>query len=381
MSSLTHNALFTHICHLEQLLSAYYRARRGKREQLRICQFDFALESNLGKIKYLLESGQYIPAPYTHFTVFDPKTRHVSAPAFPDRVIHHSLVAAIEPLFEKKFIIDSYACRKGKGTHFAAKRVKKFLMAARCQQGRSQELYVLQCDIEKYFQNIDWEILLELLSKTIHCQETLNLMKIIIQTHQSTNQNRMSSSTHGVRKAGVYSAQLDLFAPELPEASPVCLELRKGLPIGNLTSQLFANIYLNELDHFVKEMLKEKYYARYMDDFLIIHHQKSHLIEIRDRVSEFLQDKLKLHLHPKKITIKNVKAGVPFVGYRLFYDHTLIRGNTLRHLQRKYSKRLKLFQQGKISAQELRMSQASVRGHLKHADAHHLCSSMMNTSP
>jgi len=162
------------------------------------------------------------------------------------------------------------------------------------------------------------------------------------------------------------------------EVPPVRIDERKGLPIGNLTSQLFANVYLNELDHFVKERLKERWYARYMDDFLIIHPDKNHLIKTRDRIAEYLDQTLNLRLHPRKITIKNVQEGVPFVGYRIFYDHTLVRGDTLRHMQRKYRYKTKLHQKGKISDLTLAKSQTSIQGHLKHANAHGLYAFMTN---
>lgn len=357
--------MFANICNLEQLVRAYYLARRGKRDKPWICQFDFFLESNLVKLKYLLSSDNYSPSPYAHFTVYDPKTRQVAAPTFRDRVLQHSLVSTIEPSFEKRFIFDSYACRKGRGTHFGAKRVKKFLMAARCRNGREKEIYVLQCDIEKFFQNISWDILLPFIAKTIHCPQTLDLIKKIITTHESTKEIEKEN-------------QLSLFSPANIGGESVSTKLRKGLPIGNLTSQLFANIYLNELDHFVKETLRERWYARYMDDFLIIHQDSEHLKQVREEIRRFLKEKLALNLHKKKVAIKNVKEGIPFVGYRIFYDHVLVRGSTLRRMQKKFNKRQKQFSQEKISQEQYLASLASFWGHLKHADTFGLQKSFAN---
>jgi retron-type reverse transcriptase len=358
--------MFAQICDLEQLVSAYYLARRGKRDKPRICEFDFFLESNLVKLKYLLTSGNYTPSPYAHFTIYDPKTRQVAAPAFRDRVLQHSLVSTIEPSFEKRFIFDSYACRKGRGTHFGAKRVKRFLMAARCINGGDKEVYVLQCDIQKFFQNISWDILLSLIGKVVKCPQTFDLIKKIVTTHEKTT-----------GKAGEELSQLSLFSTVVTELPAVSVDKKKGLPIGNLTSQLFANIYLNELDHFVKETLRERWYARYMDDFLIIYPDKNHLREAKEKIRTFLKDTLDLQLHPKKVAIKNVAEGVPFVGYRIFYDHMLVRGSTLQRMQKKYRKRIKLFQEGLISKEELSQTHSSIRGHLKHADAHRLYSFMV----
>jgi len=360
--------MFTDICSLEQLVRSYKRARIGKRENMSVCAFDFDLESNIERLHYLLKSGKYIPSPYTHFTVNEPKTRSISAPAFRDRIVHHSLIKSIEPLFEKKFIIDSYACRKKKGTHFGAKRVKKFLMAARCIYGKDQPLYVLHCDVQRYYQSINWDVLFSIITNTITCPQTCDLIKKIIEHHDSIE-----------RKPQNTNAQLGLFSPSSHiTPSTVSVAQRKGLPIGNLTSQIFANIYLNELDQYVKKALHEKWYTRYMDDFLIIHTDKEHLKKVREDIRIFLRENLKLTLHPKKIAIKNVTQGVTFVGYRIFYDHTLIKGETLIRLQRKYRGRRKQFSQRKITKSQMKMSNASVRGHLKHADTHNLWANLCN---
>lgn len=359
--------MFEKITQLENLFPAYYLTRLGKRDKEKVCRFDFFLEPNLAKLRFELLSSIYNPSPYTHFTVYDPKTRQVAAPVFRDRVIQHTLVAAIEPLFEKKFIYDSYACRGGKGTHLGAKRVKKFLMAARCINGRDKDIYVLQCDIKKYFQSINWDILIALVAKTIHCQKTFELIKKIITTHRRIDQDKISARD---------TNQLSLFSSDNVAVAVVSVEKRKGLPIGNLTSQLFANIYLNELDHFVKEGLRQRWYARYMDDFLIIHPNKEYLKEARDTIRKFLIEKLDLNLHPRKVVIKNVKEGVPFVGYRIFYDHMLVRGNTLTHMQRKYNKKIKLFKAGILTDKELQQTQSSLKGHLKHANTYRLSQMM-----
>ncbi len=356
--------MFRSICGIEPLLRAYTRARQGKKEQPFVCAFDFALEYELGKLKFLLESGRYVPAPYTRFMVYEPKTRQVSAPAFQDRVVQHSLVAAIGPIFEKRFIMDSYACRQGKGTHFGAKRVKKFLAAARCMYGRECELYVLQCDVQKYFQSISWDTLLSIVGKHIRCKQTFDLVRKIVTTHDTAMMGLATRQTSG---------QCSLFqSEESGDVPAVSVELRRGLPIGNLTSQLFANIYLDMLDHFVKETLQEKWYARYMDDFLIIHPDKAHLRHVRNEIGTFLNRNLGLELHPKKTIIRNVREGIPFVGYRIFYDHVMVRGSTLIRMRKKYRKAVKLSKKGLVSEESLKRTQASIRGHLKHASAKHL---------
>lgn len=354
--------MYTQLCNLENLLYAHTQAQLDNRYKRKICAFTFSLEENLFALRWELSQGLYVPRPYTYFMLHDPKTRSIAAPDFRDRVVQHALVNVIQPLFERQFIYDSYACRMNKGTHFAAKRLKKFLMAARSVHGKHTPLYVLQCDIRKFFQSMSWDILLAMIGKTIVCQKTFLLINTIITTHHSIATLQTSGSP-----------QLSLFAfpTNLPETS-ISVEHRTGLPIGNLTSQLFANIYLNELDHFVKDRLRVRWYARYMDDFLIIHSDRIYLKELRDQVTSFLKDELRLSLHPKKLTIKNVSTGVPFVGYRIFYDHVLVRSNTLRRIERNYRSKVKQVKRKTLSSQKLAQTKASIIGHFKHANSYGL---------
>ena len=287
----------------------------------------------------------------------DPKTRAIAAPNFRDRIVQHSLVNQIQPLFEKQFIYDSYACRANKGTHLAAKRLKHFLMASRSFYGKNTSIHVLQCDIHKYFKSVSWEILL----KTVACPKTFRLIKTIVTTHHQTLSTKPVTS------------QLSLFESTTnSEQTSISAKNKTGLPIGNLTSQLFANIYLNELDHFVKDRLRVRWYGRYMDDFYIIHPDVAYLKQMQDQINSFLQTELQLSLHPKKLSIKNVTAGVPFVGYRTFYDHVLVRSNTLLRIERNYRSKLKQVKKGTLPSQKLAETKASIIGHFKHADSYGL---------
>jgi len=172
-------------------------------------------------------------------------------------------------------------------------------------------------DIRKFFQSISWDILLIIIGKTVQCPRTLNLVRTIVTTHQSATVPKQINDT-----------QMSLFDQVTSTNPSISVETRTGLPIGNLTSQLFANIYLNQLDHFVRDRLRVRHYARYMDDFLIIHPDKEYLKDLQKQIAVFLQSELDLSLHPKKLTIKNVDCGVLFVGYRIFYDHVLVRGES-----------------------------------------------------
>lgn len=361
--------MYRELCTLENLLHAHIQAQLDNRYKRRICAFTFSLEENVLRLRWELLHGAYTPRPYTYFTLHDPKTRSIAAPDFRDRVVQHALVNVIQPLFEKQFICDSYACRSNKGTHFAAKRLKKFLMATRSFHGKDTPIYVLQCDIRKFFQSVSWDILLEIMNKTILCPKTFALINTIVTTHNHVALRNISSSS-----------QLSLFISDTDGAqASISVKERTGLPIGNLTSQLFANIYLNELDHFVKDRLRVRWYGRYMDDFFVLHHDRTYLQQLCEAINAFLQEKLHLCLHPKKLTIKNVSTGVPFVGYRTFYDHVLVRSTTLRRIERKYRSKAKQVKHGRLTTQKLAETKASILGHFKHADSYGLTKKLFKT--
>jgi retron-type reverse transcriptase len=339
-------AMYKKIADFKNLIIAYQKARKCKRYKRNIVRYAFLLENNLLQLRKELDLESYSPSSYICFTVTDPKIRKVAAPAFRDRVLQHSLVSQIEPLFERKFIYDSYACRKNKGTHFGLRRVKKFLMAARSKYGKDTPIYCLRLDIEKFFASVSWDVLLKIINKTVLCEKTKKLIEKIVTKHHC-----FDNRGHPIESPA------DVVRPKE----------RLGLPIGNLTSQLFANIFLNELDHFVKEKLRIRWYARYMDDFLIIHPKKNYLKKARDEIKQFLKYHLKLNLHPKKVIIQNVKDGVPFVGYLIFYDHVKIRGSTLLRMRRKLKRR-------RLNKATL----SALRGHLKHANAYNLQKNLLD---
>lgn len=329
------------------LLQSFYHVRLGKREKPATLSYNYQLESHLFYLQYLLNNNAYVPYPYKYFIITEPKKRHIAAPHFRDRIVHRALVTIIEPQLDKQFIYDSYACRKDKGTHLGLQRVKKFVTAARCKYGKGTPIYVLKCDIEKYFASVSWDILLTILKRTITDPYLFPLIETIITDHK------------------VFKVKGQLLV--LPE-HVVSVETRKGIPIGNLTSQLFANVYLSELDQYVKHTLKEHWYARYMDDFLLIHPDKEHLKKVRDQIRVFLRDHLGLSLHPKKVSIQEVSHGVTFVGYRIFYDHILVRSKTKRRFQKRFNKRIKAAAKGKFEKEKLTLMVDSFMGHLKHAD-------------
>jgi len=299
----THKNLFQKFCSFENLHSAYLKARKCKRYKDYVLEFSYDLEKNLFLLQSELISQDYHCREYNGFIINDSKKRLIKAPDFRDRIIHHALYNIIEPIFDNSFIYDSYACRKEKGTHKAILRLKGFLKNKR-------NVYCLQCDVRKFFESIDQNILKKLIKKKIADKKILKVVNKII-----------DSSFDHKNFENLFDFRLT------------------GIPLGNLTSQLFANIYLNELDQFIKHSLREKYYIRYMDDFLILVYNKGELFKIKEEIKKFLLVRLKLDLHPKKCNIFPVKKGIDFLGYRIFANYRLLRKSTVK----RFIKRTKLY--------------------------------------
>ena len=257
----------------------------------------------------------------------------ISAAPYRDRVVHHALCNIIEPIFDKTFIYDSYANRKEKGTHRAILRYQHF---------SRKYPFVLKCDVKKYFPSIDHTILKSMIRRKIKCKETLWLIDLILE-----NSNLQETVM-------MYFPDDDLFTP---------LERRKGLPIGNLTSQFFANIYLNKFDHFVKEKLRRKGYVRYVDDFVIFGNDKDQLWADFNNIMEQMET-LRLKLHQKKSMVYRVKKGVIFLGHKIFPEFKLLRQENVISFRRKLKKMNKAYTKGRISRDQVT---ASVKGWVAHA--------------
>lgn len=317
----TYNNLYNKIYSFNNLYSAYLKARKCKRYRKEVLDFTSKLEENLLIIQNELIWKTYEPGRFKGFYVYDPKKRLIHAPAFRDRVIHHALCNIIEPLFEKKFIYDSYACRKGKGTHAAVKRVQKFMRKL------PRNSYVLKADISQYFPSISHDILMKIIARTISCKDTLWLIEKIIRIDN------------------------------------------KGLPIGALTSQLFANVYLSELDHYIKDKLGVKFYARYMDDFVVIHHDKQYLRSLLTEIEGFLFEKLALKLN-RKTQIYPIKHGIDFCGYRIWPTYILPRKRNVKRARKRFKKLALLYKHSRISLQEVRNSIMSFIGYMKHCNGY-----------
>jgi len=301
---------------LVDLFKAYYDSRRNKRNTINALNFEIAYETNLFKLYEELISGSYVIKPSICFINEKPVKREIFAADFRDRIVHHLVYNYIAPVFEKRFIHDSYSCRLGKGTHYGIKRVNRFIRS--CSRNYHEDCYILKMDIKGYFMSMERNLLYsfvreELLKKAakldFNLPLTMSLIEKIIFNDPTKNY--------------VLKGSINDWNGLPPSKSLFHSGDNKGLPIGNLTSQLFSNIYLNPFDHFVKKDLGIKYYGRYVDDFVIIHPDKTYLRLLISKIREYLKSELKLEIHPKKIYLQHYTKGVQFLGavikpYRMY---------------------------------------------------------------
>ena len=324
-----HGNLFEHIYDLENLEQAWRKVRLGKRYKSEVLSFSYNLFENLIGVQNDLIWKTYKIGNYRQFTIYDPKERIIEFLPVRDRVVLQALHSVINPIFDRGFACDSYACRKGKGTHAALYRLQHFIRLANNRWGHN--IHYLQGDIFKYFPNIDHDVLKERIRRKIKCTETLWLIDHIIES-----------------------------SPNKP-----------GLPIGLLFSQLAANIYMDALDQFVKHELREKYYIRYMDDFIILGSNKADLKNVLDKIEDFLGYHLHLKLN-RKTDIQKIVHGIDFVGYRVWPDKVKIRKSSVKRQVQRLKRFKHLYSCGQISLPEIRQSIMSWVAHCKHADTYRL---------
>ncbi len=320
--------LMPKICTFKNALEAYRKAKHCKRFRAEVLEFERHRERHLLRAIDDLKNGTYRPGRYKVFKVFEPKERVIMALPFYDRVIQHMIVNYIEPIFEKRFIYHSYACRKDKGAHKASNQLTRWLYNEEVVHGK--RIYVLKCDIHHYFQSIDHQTLKNIIRKYIKDKELLDIIDRII-------------DHNGIFPDGV------------------------GIPVGNLTSQLFANVYLHELDMFIKTELHVEKYMRYMDDFILLSESPEELREWQRQIDKFLHERLALELNPKT-TIVCAKNGVDFVGYRHWNTHKKVRKGAIRRMRRL----LRHYEMGKVTKRYFNQSFESRIGSMRHADSFYL---------
>ena len=328
-----YNNLFEKVFAFENLYYAFKKSLKGSGNTLDSSKFNYNYEKELLKLKSEIQSGIYKPQKYRYFIITDPKERTISVADFRDRVVHHAIINIIEPIFEKSFIFHSYATRKNKGTHRAINTAQKYL---------KNNYYYFKTDVSKYFDSIDHNILIDLIKRKIKDKRLIDLISIIIKN------NDISKG----------------------------INIKKGLPIGNLTSQFFANIYLNGFDHFIKHKLKVKNYIRYMDDFVIFSNEKHSLKLIREEITDYLNIELKLSLKEKATFINTRQNGLPFLGVRIFPELIRIKKENVKRLKKRIKKRENELLTGKISPKKYTDSVISIVGYLKNYYTYKLMKSL-----
>ena len=332
-----HN-FFDEIISLENLFLAWDEFKRGKRNKPDVQKFEYNLEDNIFQLQQELKVKTYKHSNYKSFYIQDPKLRSIHKACVKDRVLHHAVFRILYPIFDPTFISDSYSCRIEKGTHRAVNRIQKF--ARKVSKNNTKNCYILKCDILKFFNSISHNILISLIQKKIKDENTIWLISKIIESFS--------------------------------------ILANKGLPLGNITSQLFANIYLNELDQFVKHKLKEKYYIRYCDDFVILGENREYLEKLVPQINRFLNEKLKLSLHSDKISIRKYYRGVDSLGYVSFPHRRILRTKTKRRMFRKIEQRIERLKRGEISKKSFNQTIQSYFGVLKHCNSHKVIQNIIN---
>lgn len=277
----------------ENLLEAWREFIKGKRSKKDVQKFQYNLLDNIKELHEDLKNNTYVHGLYYEFKISDPKPRIIHKASVRDRLLHHAIHRILYQFFKDIFIEDSYSCQIYKGTHKAIEQFKKYTDIVGC--NNTKTVWILKCDIRKFFASIDQEILIRILDEYITNKSIVNLLKIIIQSFNSG-------------------------------------EVGKGLPLGNLTSQLLVNIYMNEFDQYVKNILKIDYYIRYADDFIFMSQDKTELENILKNIIIFLNQKLKLNLHPNKVFIKTLFSGVDFLGWVQFPKHKILRTTTKKRM-------------------------------------------------
>lgn len=327
---MTNFSSYSEIISLENLFGAWNVFKKGKRNKKDVVLFERHLEDNIFQLHELLKSKTYKHGIYTSFYVNDPKRRHIHKACVKDRIIHQILYDYLYPIFNKSFIFNSYSCRKDKGTHKGVKRL--VLFTRRVSKNYRRDCWALKLDIYRFFASVDHLILLEHIKNKVKNEDILWLIKQVIVSFET--------------------------------------DKGKGIPLGNLTSQIFSNIYLNEFDQFMKHTMKIKYYLRYADDFVIISKETRLLYQCINTSQQFLENSLKLQLHPNKIVLRRLEWGIDFLGYIILPNGVILpRTKTKKRMFNNIETRIKEFYRGEVDDFTKGQTLQSYFGYLEHANS------------
>jgi len=333
--------LFDRLASWENLVSAARAARRGKPKTAALVSFEADREANLARLRGELLMGSYAPGVPRQFSIYEPKPRLISAAPYRDRVVHHAIVQVLDPLWEPSFLFHSYACRRGKGLHAAVEACSRFAR---------RYPWVLRADVQKFYPSVDHEVLCGILRRRVQSPRVLALLDLVLAS------------------AGADAAPLswypgdDLFSPVVRP---------KGLPIGNLTSQFFANVYLDAVDHRMTDERGFAAYVRYMDDVLVFGATLDEVRAARDALEEVLRD-ARLRLHARKQNLIPSERGIPFLGFRVFPDHRRLRTSVKVRQGRRLRDRARAFAASDITMEDARSSVMAMEGHARWANTGHL---------
>lgn len=325
---------------LEHLFESWDQFKRGKRKREDVQFFERYLEDHIFEIHDQLSTFQYQADPYAQFYITDPKQRHISKATVRDRLVHQMVYDILSPIFDPKFIFHSLSSRLSKGTHVGVVHLQK--MIRKVSQNGAMPCFALKMDIRRFFDTIDHQILKRLIRKTIVDEKVLLIIDTIIDSFRVSDKQNI------------------------------------GIPLGNVTSQLFANIYLHELDDFIKQRLRERYYLRYCDDFIILSNDPIHLNSLIPIIQDFLRSHLQLELHPKKVIIRKLSQGIDFIGYVLFEHHILLRTRTKKRMKKRLYEAYECYVSGKLDTTAMDQRLQSYLGILSHANQHHLSQALKN---
>ena len=353
--------LWPQLIAFENLWEAWRNARRGKSRSPGAVLFELNLESELLTLQRELADGSYQPGEYRLFTLYERKPRLIAAAPFRDRVVHHAVMNMIESPLDRTFIYDSYACRRGKGVHAAVDRY---------QQWAQRYPYVLKLDIQRYFPSIDHDLLKEKLRRRIADPQVLALLDRIIDSspEAATDVPPFGKGGQGGFSEPVYFPGDNLLTP---------LERRRGIPIGNLTSQFFANLYLDDFDHWLKEQRRVPAYLRYVDDMALLADSKSSLHDHQAALADYL-NRERLRLHPRKVQISRTRDGLNLLGYIVFPHRRRLRNDNGLRFRRRLRGFAQAYAEGRLSLADINPSVQAWIGHARHADALGLRQSIFN---
>lgn len=335
--------IFNQIISPENLFLAWDKFRKGKASKSDVFVYKKDLESNIFQLSNKLITKKYVHSAYTSFYIHDPKQRHIHKASVGDRILHQAIFSVLNPIFEPTFIANSFSCRDGKGTHKGIKELEKILR--KISKNGNMPCFAMKCDIKKFFDSVNHRILIKIIERKIKDLDVILLLKEIIGSY--------------------ITSQSTLFD-------------RRGIPIGNLSSQLFANIYMNEFDQFIKHNLKIKNYLRYTDDFIIVSNDFKYLKSLINPINSFLKSELDINLHPNKVAIRKFSQGIDFLGYVLRPHYQVIRTKTRRRAFRKMRLKVFKYKKGIITSKKLMQTVNSYLGVFSHAKTYQLSEDFKN---